>query len=184
MTTDTRNHSETRRRRTRWLLAAILLLATLVLASAVGRLAEHVVGTGDAGRVADDRRVVPAKVAGEDEDLLAFERTLDAGLGGMPVMALCTYSLDTSVPGALGRMIDVLSHHSAAYLGSGGRALARSGSTADEGRVGPGRLPGEDGVTGTGASADWVSWACAEFLRRDDLTTAAVTDTWRAARGN
>ena len=61
---------------------------------------------------------------GAHEDLLAFERTLDAGLGGMPVMALCTYSLDTNVPGALGRMIDVLSHHGAAYLGSGGRALA------------------------------------------------------------
>lgn len=61
---------------------------------------------------------------GGHEDLLAFERTLNAGLTGMPVMALCTYSLDTDVPGALGRMVDVLRHHGAAYVGGGGKAVA------------------------------------------------------------
>ena len=38
-----------------------------MLASAVRRLDEHVVGLGEDGRVADDRRVGPTEIAREDE---------------------------------------------------------------------------------------------------------------------
>jgi len=61
---------------------------------------------------------------GGHHDLLAFERTLDVGLAGRPVMALCTYSLDTAVPGLLGRMIEVISYHGAVYLAGAGRTAA------------------------------------------------------------
>ena len=43
------------------------LLLRLVLAAAVGRLDEDVVGVGHDRRVAEDRRVGPAEVAGEDD---------------------------------------------------------------------------------------------------------------------
>ena len=50
------------------------LVLRLVLAAAVGRLDEDVVGVGDGGRVAQDRRVRAAEVAGEDDDPLVAAR--------------------------------------------------------------------------------------------------------------
>jgi excisionase family DNA binding protein len=93
---------------------------------------------------------------GTHDDLLAFERTLDAGLAGRPVMALCTYSLDTAVPGLLGRIVDVISHHTAVYLAGDGRttALAAFGTTDSRGKPGmAGREPNPRGFHPASARA-------------------------------
>ncbi|MCZ7661480.1 MAG: MEDS domain-containing protein [Thermoleophilia bacterium] len=60
---------------------------------------------------------------GGHQELLTFERTMDAGLAGQGVVAMCTYVLDHSLPDALGRTIDLMRAHSGTLLYSEGRGL-------------------------------------------------------------
>ncbi|GAB4247231.1 MAG: hypothetical protein Kow00122_04480 [Thermoleophilia bacterium] len=60
---------------------------------------------------------------GGHDELLTFERTMDAGLAGQGVVAMCTYVLDHSVPDALGRTVDLMRAHSGVMFYSGGRGL-------------------------------------------------------------
>lgn len=55
---------------------------------------------------------------------MTFEHGMDAGLRGLPVVAMCTYDAELSVVGQLGRFIDVMAAHRSTLLLAGGRAAA------------------------------------------------------------
>lgn len=61
---------------------------------------------------------------GGHEELMTFEHGMDAGLRGLPVVAMCTYDAELSIVGQLGRFIDVMAAHRSTLLLAGGRAAA------------------------------------------------------------
>lgn len=61
---------------------------------------------------------------GGHEGLMTFEHGMDAGLRGLPVVAMCTYDAELSVVGQLGRFVDVMAAHRSTLLLAGGRAAA------------------------------------------------------------
>lgn len=61
---------------------------------------------------------------GGHEGLMTFEHGMDAGLRGLPVVAMCTYDAGLSVVGQVGRFIDVMAAHRSTLVLTGGRAAA------------------------------------------------------------
>lgn len=61
---------------------------------------------------------------GGHEGLMTFEHGMDAGLRGLPVVAMCTYDAELSTVGQLGRFVEVMGAHRSTLLLTGDRVAA------------------------------------------------------------